>query len=529
MVKVKSVMYITLACLLSMPCAHMYALTLTQNQLKGLFALASAGAGIAGAWAYTERANNHGLKTKVSKLAQELACIKSDQVKIKQDQEFLATLAQKLTRVEQEYAQEFMLFKVSYSEQEIARLMRILQARIHFKTSSSRQLKAAVDQDLQELVGLNQTLKLKKSEWSHDNRAQAYKEQAHKLHERLQHLELFLKALQVTLDNYRTILDLAVVLAYDYQVLYAIELKLQEHQNRQDYDTYVRELDQHIHARYSEAVYQFPYLAYAEHIKKDLETLQKAIDQAQAGSTTEYLQELESKAVPLVEFLQGLLKFVVTTPVYIKEKAYKPEFDRHEAQVKAELQEKQERLTAELRESQARIDRERKLVEAQLQSEKNRAQELSNKKAELELERKNLELKDHQIIFELARIRDGETIKEALKQNNNDWHYKYNALQGTNARLKDQLERVHADHARDLDKLRTETSALKTSLKNSETQIQKLTQKSRDLQEKIERSTNALHQLENYNPPFNPETVEGLGNYIRNIKSYARAARNALS
>ena len=526
MVKTKVCMYVSLGCLLSTPCARVYALT--QNQLKYICGLASTGAVAAVAWAYAERTNKQTLKIKVDKLAKELAFIKSDQVKVQQDQEFLAVLAQMLKRIEQEYAQELALFRQqsSYSEHEIAQLMRILQARIQIKTSSAKQLKVNVQRELQEIVALSQRLALKKTEWGRDNRAHAYEEQAHKLIERMSNLELFLQALHVTLENYSNILDLAVILTHDYQTLYAIELKLQE---LEDKELYRHELDQHIRARYSEAFYQFPYLAYAEYLKKDMATLKQAVEHARAGFNTPFLAELESKAVPMLEFLENLLKFVVTTPVYTKEKAYKPEFDRQEAQVKAELQEKQERLTAELRESQARIERERKLVEAQLQAEKNRAQELANKKVELDLERKSLEVKDHQLSFELARIRDGETIKEALRQNNNDWHYKYSSLQATNLRFKDQLERVHAENNRELDKLRIEINSLKNNLKTSETQIHKLTQQSRELHEKIDRSIDTLRQLEGYNPPFNPEIVDGLNNYIKNIKSYARAARNALS
>ncbi|MBA3953823.1 hypothetical protein H0X48_00680 [Candidatus Dependentiae bacterium] len=523
--------------------------SLSKDQLKYVCYFTSGIATVATTCAVTEYFNKRKLrarlerdiqayKAQTQKVNKELELIKSEEYKLEQEREFLSSLSQLLKSVTAKYKDEIGCAQGPYDKNSLestVNLVHKIQAKIQLQGCLTTAYIQELKQDLNQISKASENLAVKALEWSQTASKAVYRDTITTLSDALKDLGYRLQSTAFTAEYFKSIVELNIALAQNYENKYATELKLQAQASNAEH--YAADLDAHIRALYSDAQYQFAYLSYVAKVQSDISTLKSFVHNvptkpAQLDPFTATMQ----RAQGLIASLETLVEYVVTTATYIQEKQHKPEFDRQEARAKQELHEKQERLALQLREAQARIDQEKRVTETKLQQERARVKTLENQYAEIERERKALDVKDRQIALERARIRDGVTIQEALSNNNNDWNYKYSSLHqhytaAVNAQngLTAQLNAIQAEKAAELARINNELNQARTQIKNHETNYHNLNRDYKALQNKAHQAANTLAVLDITNPPFNPDMVDGLRNYINTIKTHARTARNTLA
>ena len=485
-------------------------------------------AGVAATWALVERVKKNKMSHQLSKLSAEIEKFKNEQFALEQERNLLVSANKYLEFVFEEYEHEYALFQnnnVPYLES----LLDLIHIRLS-KVNNYEDLKKIFVKNFEAALSYKNQLDLKMLEWNTKAEKQKYIEQTSKLIDSLDLVISFLKNLKVIYEQQIDFIKLKS-LEKNYDQKYAQEINigksyLNEIDKIEENDTTSQIIDRHIRSLYSQASEQFPYLLYGAKLKEDVDKLRKAL----SGFDNFKVQPFQEKVIfnvrTINRILETIFKYVVTTSKYEIEKRNKPEFDRKEQLLQAKLRERQERLNAELRERQAKLEQERYLIQAKLQEEKNIAQNLANQKAELELAHKNLEVREREMALELARIRDGETLKDAIAKNDRQWLSKYKSLEDDYKKI---IKKA-SDLAAQIERTKKELSDLKNKIKSKETKEQQLALEIKELQDKVARALSSIKDMEtSINPPFNPDLVDGLRHYINKMKSKVTVVRNILS
>ncbi len=236
----------------------------------------------------------------------------------------------------------------------------------------------------------------------------------------------------------------------------------------------VAHLDTHIRMRHSADVFCYP--AYAERIRRDCGELETALQHASSQAIPFHIPLID-RSRNLLASLQNILGLVVTTQEYKKQNADKVVHDQ-----------KAQRLDMELSERQARIHQEYRLADARLQAEQNRARQLANEKAETLRQIQLIAQREVEVRLELARIRDHATIKDEFKKNNRQWEEK--------------------------------------EKKNDEQWKAKLVK----LQSQLQSIENGITYLQNLatRPPCNPDSIDGLRQYMNELLTRLQYAHNEI-
>ncbi len=229
----------------------------------------------------------------------------------------------------------------------------------------------------------------------------------------------------------------------------------------------------------------FPLLTYASQAQKTLDMISEynfpEVFTHPNGCQNHQIHNIicvsQEKLAEVYKFISQLLNFVVTTVEYQNEKAWKPEFEKQQMKLQAELKER------ELK------------AQAALQAEKNHFHILENDKLKLEKVKKEAEAQILATQLALGKIIDGKNVKEAVEKNNRDWTNKFDS--------------VNLNHAKEISKKEQELSNLKDKITKTKELITKL-------QDHIKRV------------PVNPESIEGLGEYIKSITDQTVELKNAL-
>lgn len=466
--------------------------------LKKTAYLLATGASIAGVgyWAYSEHTNKQRLQIELDKL-------NSERFQVEQDEQFLAQVGEYSSEIEREYTQEIHLLKaysMHLSNDTIDALLKIMQARLRI-TQTYSVLATKLEQQRDKAIAYQKELEIKLLSWHNNQNKQKYIEHIQeKLLPRVNALALFLQSLYAVLLEQKSFIELNTVLAQDYERLYDRELVMYEHK---DTDVFARNLETHVRVLYARIEEQFPFLSYADAVKKDVSILKHAVEKlSYMQNLTSYQALLKKRADQIIQILDYVLHTIVNTEFYTEEKRRKPEYD---------LQ--QQRLQAELRERQARIENDKRLTEAKILKQKNKTQELIVKQAENERARKELEIRDQNIRLELARIRDGQTVREAVAQKHKEWQ--------------DYTERTTKDHEQQLITIRNDLEHAKIEARNISHDFHAAQSEIAKLRDTIRKTEESLTVLENKlsHPPFNPESVDGLRDYLATLTTQVHVAR----
>lgn len=461
-------------------------------------------AGFSTIWAIYEKITKNNTKIELSKAQEQIEKFKNGIIQNNNDQKFLSSVAVHIKNSEFEYGQlascldlksKLLIFKSLIQKNNLS----VFDFVNTVKTSYDKTLK------------FKNTLELKINDWQQEDKHK-FLSAADDCLPKLNMLINALREIYRVVDQQKNYLELLILLDRNFGQTYATEIAISKKFAPEDID-YSRALDKHISMQYSEAGHQFPYLMYAEKIKRDINSIKNILEQLNITALEDFQMQVKSDAKYILSILTRILENIVITDRYIDEKNKKPEFDKQARILEATLHEKQERLNAELRERQARIEKEKRITETKLQEERNRAQHLANQQAEIERAHYQLVVQEKAANLEWARIRDGATIKDAVAINNNNWQNKIDSLNSDyNLSLKNQHE-----YQLRIDNMTHEISELKSKIKY----IKNLEQEVNALKDNISWKNNITKDLETSlkNPPVNPDSVSGLRDYINKLKN----------
>jgi hypothetical protein len=459
----------------------------------------------------------------INKLQSELDRYRSEVVQLEQDQALLASIGDYIASIEQRYEEQIKLTQNKSDQRDyLERIFALLH--VQSKQTSIESVERSLKKDLEVGLGYKYQLEIKLLEWHAHQVRQEYSERGVVIVSKLKLLTAFLQELLVTLEEQRSVIILVGILERNYNQEYAQEIQFFQ-SNLSDKDWY-HMLDKHIRKQYCDVNAQFPYLAYAKKIQMDREQLKNTLSTLANFKPLPFQTDILARAHELDTMLKTTFDHVVTSDAYSQEKKNKPECDRKEQRFQAELQEKRERLQAELKEKQERLEQEKYGIEIKLKEERNRTQQLMNEHAQLEHARRQMDVREQEMRLELVRMRDGETIKEALRKNNREWQKNYDNLK----RDYDTLMKKKAELQERLTALEREYTDTNARIKNTYSAEQHLRQEISNLQNRIQRASEYVKDLQNNTrPPFNPDIVDGLRAYIDRVQGKANAAYNALS
>lgn len=499
---------------------------LSQNHYKyGLIATCISTAATS-AWGYYEH-------YKKNKIKFELDNLKNDESKLQSSQAVLETIEVFNAKIRHDYQE--LGGSIGIYSVDIEQIINFVKNHISIDKKdifhNLNSLQDQIKEDLNKSIKFKNELELRIIEWNNDLRAQ-HIAMAKVSISTLNGQIYWLQSIYDAFCQEKEYIKLELIIRKNYDQKYDKELKIMEFVSSKD--TFQKKLDQHIKAIYSESEHQFPYLSYGEKLKRDLSIIQNSLNNIPDVKLLPFQQETIEKAKQLYYVLSNILEYLVITNKYMEEKDKKPEYDRQQANFKQQLKEKQERLEAELREKQAKIDRENMTVQAKLLDEQNRAHHLANQEAEINRQRKQLEVREREISLELSRIQSGQIINDAIKNNDKDWQKRMDREQLEYTKTLNKLEndlsilkKLIKDLTSEKDKLNKKNNDLIKDLGNAETeksnlynQITDFRHQINDLRDRMIRIKNQLEELQGSarNFPYNPESVDGLPEYINKLQ-----------
>lgn len=492
----------------------------------GLYVLASV-TGITLTWALIERYKKNNAKFDLNKVSQEVKQLvqevdnyKKEKYQLEEEEHFLFNVSQFINNIEIDYKNEYIHWKSkSKDKNEYSyHLFNDLLEKIQLKTNLSLdKIITKISEDKEKTSIFLEQLRIKLYSWKVKENRIHFVEKAKFIEEKLEYMNKFLNEYYQAVLEQKNFIELGILLQINYEKKYSKEFEIVKISNLALFKS---ELDKHIRVVGSKSNEQFPYFYYVQMLNSDKMKFEKFLENIVYVKVLPFQTCYIEKAKEIYDLLNKLLTAIVTTSTYIDEKEKKPIFDREQIRLNAELREKEMRLQAELKEKQAQIENQKKMIETKLLFEKNREQELANQKAKIEKDRKELELKEKQMMVDLAKIRDGETVKEALKQNDRKWQQTIDNLQSKYSAAVRDLNNLSEEHKKEVSKLKCELSDLKAQLKTSDLDSDKTAQEIKRLKDRIKQIITYLSELDILvsNPPFNPDFIEGLRTYIENIK-----------
>jgi len=284
-------------------------------------------------------------------------------------------------------------------------------------------------------------------------------------------------------------------------------------------------IDEIIRAKSSQVL--FPYLFYAQNLQLQLTQLSKCLNNLVDFKAFPFQEKKIVRAKYVYEALQLILQFASTSEELMKEKDAKVGHDRQEQQIEAELAERKELLRLETKERESKIAQQNSLAEAKLIEQRNKEKNLANEKARIEKEKKDLEYKSKENALQLARIHEGYGIKNALDENNHQWRKDYDNLNLKQQRLARDIEHRDAE----LKNLRIKLSSLQSDVKGTHSTNTELERYARSLELRVSNVAHAIDLLRSKaaNPPFNPQSVQGLSEYINGLQEQIRQLKTIVS
>lgn len=427
-------------------------------------------AGVLGIWGYIQ-------KKKAQKLNAELTALKDTQT-IKNHAE------QELSEVERYTQQTILVYQSelgyidslntnTYSSYGFSQ---IVKTSLCNKGLSLNQFNERLNSDIQTLGQVIKNLQVKLGLWENDSTLNQYINYSKESLERLNTVYAKLDQFYKYLNSENSTIALQLLLEKEFENKYYAEINLASSEK-------LNSIEAIILSKYSNVIFQFPYVSYMEALQADINSLKAHLNMEHNNS--DLYKDLSNRASKCLDALSQVAQYVSNTEKYLSEKQQKPVYEREQARMQFELHEKKERLNAELREKQARIDEERRKSEAKLLKERNLAQDLANQRAQLERDRQALVVREFEIGLELARIRDGENIRVAV-------------------------ERQKRELRRSLETLEQKERESQGRILYLSNKIALCKEKVRALQSKISR------------PPCNPDSVDGLRDYVSNLENMTK-------
>ncbi len=152
--------------------------------------------------------------------------------------------------------------------------------------------------------------------------------------------------------------------------------------------------------------------------------------------------------------------------------------------------------------------------------ERNKAQQLAN-------EKKAKQLKEKQIMLELKKIQDGETIKHALKENNQKWKNIIDDTKKENAKKIKQLEAELLTCKNTSSKIKHLENQLDACKKDKNKYYNQQEASKAKLKKAIKVISDLSQKLDN--PPFNPYIIDELPEYLKELKNINHSLNKAIS
>lgn len=434
-------------------------------------------------------------KTSIARLEQIVKNYQNDSIQLNQDEQVLTKIGEFVKLKDTNYRKEIEAINSlgnSNSNTYLESLINLLRSQIGSKNNIENILQV-FNQDLALITANKKQLELKISQWTNNPKRLSLLPHATNLLPHLNNLELILQALTSTLNEQKAFIRLSNAVDVK-QSEFAAELKLANTAIANE-EFYLGAIDKLVKTSSSDVRFQFPYIAYVQKLKAEIASVNFLLNSSPIEDKIEMQIKYKAAARRLMDCLINIYDDVTLSPIYLHEKRIKPEHDRKEEALKVEQREKEARLKADLEEQQSRVENERRLAESRLQEERNRAAQLQNEKRQLEAEKEKLSVQQQQIVLELKKINDGTNVANAVSANNAQWESR--------------LARVNSD----LDRVNQTVTQLNSEIRNIRV----------DNQAKLDKINNYLNTLTHSltQVPFNPNTVNGLQQYLNSLKMHA--------
>lgn len=271
----------------------------------------------------------------------------------------------------------------------------------------------------------------------------------------------------------------------------------------------------------------FPYLFYAQDLELHLNELSKHLNNLSSFQAYPFQEKIIERAKYIYDALQVVLQFVSTSETLMKEKDAKVEYDRKEQHIKTEISERKELLRLETKERESKIAQQNAIAESKLLEQRNREINLANEKARIEKEKKEIEYKNHENGLQLARIHEGYGIQKALDANNKKWRFDFEKQNAQSQKLSQDIQQRDIE----LKNLQIKLSTLESNIKGTHSDRAELERYARSLELRISNAIKAIDLLRSKvsNPPFNPQAVYGLSDYVNGLQQQINHLKTLVS
>lgn len=466
---------------------------LKNNQAATVFGITTVGLSLTNIYSYYKK----------RQAQKELALMCSEVVQKAKDEDYVSELIKYIEGVYLNFEAEIQLAKSKpnlYHEEYIERLV--------YLAKQKKSLFALSDSTLSSLITYQNELELKIAAWNKKSIHYPYMFKAQEILKELNSLHIYFKELNSSLKSQANFIDISLLLDKNSFSKYNRELTLSKQFIGQQYFI---ELDKVIRASVN-ADNIFPYLTYSSKLQRDIDVLQNTLDKIKGTKLFVFQERVIKQATELVSALRILLENVVSIKSYQEEQVRKPEFEKQ-----------QKLLEQELKEREQHLKNEKTILETKLGEEKNKEQKLLNEHAAIERDRQALFLQHQNSLLEMEKIRNGQALKEELEKNNKNW--------------KSEIDRLIKDHQKSIEnnnkEVQEKIQKSEQELKNLKQKLGEIEYKKGLLENELGFTKGAITGLKNYlntiesqlaNPPFNPDTVDGLRAYLNNIRNNALAA-----
>lgn len=494
-----------------------------ENKVLPILGVAS---GAVFTWALIERFGKQKATNELKKVNQDKTLLETELKKwrdryqqLKDDEQYIITVTQDLEKIDQYFNNEYKFWLENYNKHDseyINNFLEVILNKVNLKSLTLDQFIVECKNFEKQFVSHERKLDLVLQDLS-DRAKEYFVNQVKNLYINVLRKKEFISYCIRILDAYKYLFELKIFVKNNYEKAYVFEIEYVNQIKKNEMEILLK-FDAYIRAKFNQ--YNFPYIAYIEKLNDDRKILSDLLNEIVSSDKNKVFDGILIKANELSHIFNNLIECIVQTAEYIHEKEQKPIFERE-----------QQRLNLEIQEKEARIEQESKKVQTKLLEESNKKQELENQRKRFENERKELEVKEKQLMVEWARIRDGETIKNAIIQNDQKWSYSFAQLQSRYDTLKKEMDQLKKDDTKEISYLRKELSNVRLQLKNFQAMSESQSSEVNKLKNKINKAITSIKELQrNLNvPPVNPESVDGMESYLNKLKSSVSEVQNFLT
>jgi len=479
------------------------------------YALA-AGMGISAAWALYEKMSKRNLQLKTDKLEEEINDYKSDE-NVKKYLLQIADLAAKWDN--------FVIEAVScldgcntVESESVEKVIGCISKQIKRYRVTADEFQDGINKGIGELTNKLNELHIKSEDLK--SKPQFY-QSATELAEKVDVILKRLKDYNLLFQEHKAYIKLQDFMDQGLETEYAKEIEY-AYLEVANWDLIIDEI---IRGKNSQVL--FPYLFYAQGLQSQLTQLSKYLSNLTDFKAYPFQEQKITRAKYVYDALQVILQFASTADTFMREKDAKVGYDREEQKIQMELAERKELLRLETKERESKIAQQNALAEAKVIEQRNKEKNLANEKARLDKEKRELEYKSKENVLELARIHEGYGIKQALDENNQKWRKDYDSLNLNQQKLVRDIEQRDAE----LKNLRIKLNSLQSDVKGTHSTNTELERHARSLELRVSNVAYAIDLLRSKvaNPPFNPQSVHGLSEYINGLQEQIRQLKTIVS